>query len=195
MSLKLDHIVIAVHDLESAIADYAALGFHVLRGGDHPGRTTHNALVVFQDGSYFELIAWRAPSPEERWWQLLQRHGEGIVDFALLPRSTAVTVEEARARGLALEGPVDGGRVRPDGERLRWQIARPATADLPFLCGDLTPSAPLGCVRASRAWRSRCTTSTPRSSATARCSATGMARWRCMSAKPWRCRAAACGWP
>ena len=34
MSLKLDHIVIAVHDLESAIADYAALGFHVLRGGD-----------------------------------------------------------------------------------------------------------------------------------------------------------------
>jgi catechol 2,3-dioxygenase-like lactoylglutathione lyase family enzyme len=141
MSLKLDHIVIAVHDLESAIADYTALGFQVLRGGDHPGRTTHNALVVFQDGSYFELIAWRAPSPEERWWQLLQRHGEGIVDFALLPRSTAITVEEAKARGLALDGPLDGGRVRPDGERLRWQTARPATADLPFLCGDLTPRA------------------------------------------------------
>lgn len=141
MPLKLDHIVIAVHDLERAIADYGALGFHVVRGGDHPGRTTHNALVVFGDGSYFELIAWRAPAPAERWWQLLQRHGEGIVDFALLPRDTATTVADARARGLVLDGPLDGGRVRPDGERLRWQTARAPSADLPFLCGDLTPRA------------------------------------------------------
>jgi catechol 2,3-dioxygenase-like lactoylglutathione lyase family enzyme len=141
MPLTLDHIVIAVHDLERTIADYGALGFHVLRGGDHPGRATHNALVVFGDGSYFELIAWRQPSPAERWWQLLQRHGEGIVDFALLPRDTAITVADAKARGLTLEGPLDGGRVRPDGERLRWQTARPPSADLPFLCGDLTPRA------------------------------------------------------
>jgi catechol 2,3-dioxygenase-like lactoylglutathione lyase family enzyme len=141
MPLTLDHIVIAVHDLERTIADYGALGFHVLRGGDHPGRATHNALVVFGDGSYFELIAWRQPSPAERWWQLLQRHGEGIVDFALLPRDTAITVADAKARGLTLEGPLDGGRVRPDGERLRWQTARAPSADLPFLCGDLTPRA------------------------------------------------------
>ncbi|MGJ7527242.1 VOC family protein [Variovorax sp. GB1P17] len=141
MPLTLDHIVIAVHDLERSIADYGALGFHVLRGGDHPGRSTHNALVVFGDGSYFELIAWRQPSPNERWWQLLQRHGEGIVDFALLPRDTAITVADAKARGLTLEGPLDGGRVRPDGERLRWQTARASSADLPFLCGDLTPRA------------------------------------------------------
>jgi catechol 2,3-dioxygenase-like lactoylglutathione lyase family enzyme len=141
MPLKLDHIVIAVHDLERTIADYGALGFHVLRGGDHPGRATHNALVVFGDGSYFELIAWREASPGERWWQLLQKHGEGIVDFALLPRDTAATVADAKARGLLLEGPLDGGRVRPDGERLRWQTARSPSADLPFLCGDLTPRA------------------------------------------------------
>jgi catechol 2,3-dioxygenase-like lactoylglutathione lyase family enzyme len=141
MALKLDHIVIAVHDLERSVADYGALGFHVVRGGDHPGRATHNALVVFGDGSYFELIAWREPSPAERWWQLLHKHGEGIVDFALLPRDTAATVADAKARGLALEGPLDGGRVRPDGERLRWQTARAPSADLPFLCGDLTPRA------------------------------------------------------
>ena len=141
MPLKLDHIVIAVHDLERTIADYGALGFHVLRGGDHPGRATHNALVVFGDGSYFEVIAWRQASPGERWWQLLQKHGEGIVDFALLPRDTAATVAGAKERGLLLEGPLDGGRVRPDGERLRWQTARAPSADLPFLCGDLTPRA------------------------------------------------------
>ena len=139
MTLKLDHIVIAVHDLDTTIADYAALGFNVLRGGDHPGRTTHNALVVFEDGSYFELIAWKAPAPEERWWQWLQRHGEGIVDFALLPPDAGEVVRAAAQRGLVLEGPIDGGRVRPDGERLRWQVARAPSPDLPFLCGDLTP--------------------------------------------------------
>ena len=37
MTLPLDHIVIAVQDLERTIADYTALGFNVLRGGEHPG--------------------------------------------------------------------------------------------------------------------------------------------------------------
>src|SRR5690349_11016525 len=128
MSLPLDHIVIAVHDLAQTIDDYGALGFHVLRGGDHPGRSTHNALVVFADGSYLELIAWKAPAPQERWWQQLQRHGEGVVDFALLPPDTARTVLGAAERGLWLDGPLDGGRLRPDGETLRWQTARPATS-------------------------------------------------------------------
>lgn len=141
LSLSLDHIVIAVTNLEGAIADYTALGFNVQRGGDHPGRPTHNALIVFSDGSYFELIAWKEPAPQERWWQLLQRHGEGIVDFALLPASTTDTVTAAAQRGLVLDGPIDGGRVRPDGERLRWQTARPPSPDLPFLCGDITPRA------------------------------------------------------
>lgn len=141
MALTLDHIVIAVKDLEQTITDYRALGFNVLHGGEHPGRPTYNALVVFADGAYFELIAWRSPAPGDRWWELLQQHGEGIVDFALLPPGTAATVSGAQARGLPYSGPHDGGRLRPDGERLQWQTARPPSADLPFLCGDLTPRA------------------------------------------------------
>lgn len=138
MSLPLDHIVIAVQDLERTIADYQSLGFNVLRGGEHPGRSTHNALVVFADGAYFELIAWRAPAPDERWWQQLQQHGEGLVDFALLPSETSAVVAAARAHGLSYEAPYEGGRLRPDGAQLRWRNARPPSHDLPFLCGDLT---------------------------------------------------------
>lgn len=141
MSLPLDHIVIAVQDLERTIADYQSLGFNVLRGGEHPGRSTHNALVVFADGAYFELIAWRAPAPDERWWQQLQQHGEGLVDFALLPSETGAVVAAAQARGLDYEAPYEGGRLRPDGEQLRWRNARAHSQDLPFLCGDLTPRA------------------------------------------------------
>ena len=149
--LALDHIVIAVNDLGTAITDYRALGFQVLVGGQHPGRTSHNALVVFADGSYLEIIAWRAPAPEERWYRTLRDHGEGLVDFALLPHDTAQALAEARARGLdTLTGPLDGGRVRPDGAQLLWQTARHATPDVPFCCGDITPRAlrvPEGTVR------------------------------------------------
>ena len=139
MPLSLDHIVIAVTDLEVATRDYRALGFTVVAGGEHTGGVTHNALVVFADGSYLELIAFRRPDPDSRWWRLVDRAGEGFVDFALLPGDVGTEVARANAGGLDLEGPFDGGRARPDGQILRWQTARSRRPDVPFLCGDLTP--------------------------------------------------------
>jgi hypothetical protein len=137
---QIDHIVIALRALPQAIDDYRALGFTVVVGGDHPGRTSHNALVVFEDGAYLELIAWKAPAPDERWYRDLQRDGEGLVDFALLPSDTAAVAQAAQQRGLTTFGNAfDGGRLRPDGVQVRWQTARNATANLPFLCGDVTP--------------------------------------------------------
>jgi len=152
--LQLDHVVIAVRDLDRATADCERAGFTVVPGGKHPGRNTQNALVVFDDGSYLELITYSAASPEERWWRQLDAHGDGFVDFALLPHDLSSVVAQAHARGLTdLVGPVPGGRVRPDGERLEWQTARQARHDLPFLCFDLTPRAlrvPEGDVRRHR---------------------------------------------
>lgn len=141
MSLPLDHVVIAVRDLAQAMDDYRQLGFQVLPGGKHSGRESSNALIVFTDGAYIELIAWQAPN-EERWYKTLQAQGEGLVDFALLPHDTMTVLSQAQARGLtSLHGPVDGGRIRPDGQWLRWSSARSSTGDLPFLCGDITPRA------------------------------------------------------
>lgn len=139
MGFSLDHMVIAVADLDVAVADYRALGFTVYPGGVHHGGVSHNALVIFADGSYFELIAYRQAAPDVRWWQVLSKAGEGFVDFALLPENTIRDVEAARERGLALDGPIAGGRLRPDGARLDWQIVRPKSTDLPFWCGDVTP--------------------------------------------------------
>lgn len=139
MAFSLDHVVIAVAELEAAVADYRALGFTVYPGGVHHGGVSHNALVIFADGSYFELIAYRQAAPDVRWWQVLSTSGEGFVDFALLPDNTVHDIAVARERGLDLDGPFAGGRLRPDGARLDWQIVRPKTADLPFWCGDVTP--------------------------------------------------------
>lgn len=105
----------------------------------HNGGVSHNALVIFADGSYFELIAYRQAAPGVRWWQVLSKAGEGFVDFALLPEDTERDVAAARGRGLDLDGPIAGGRLRLDGTRLDWQTVRPKTTDLPFWCGDVTP--------------------------------------------------------
>jgi catechol 2,3-dioxygenase-like lactoylglutathione lyase family enzyme len=137
MITAIDHIVILVTDLDAAVADYSALGFTVTPGGTHTGGATKNALIAFDDNSYLELIAFTRDAPEHRWW----RHvavGEGLIDFALLPRAIDVDVAAAAARGLRLEGPTSGGRLRPDGREVAWKTAQSPTPDLPFLCSDVT---------------------------------------------------------
>src|SRR5262249_58019959 len=56
MLTGIDHLVVAVPDLDAAIESYQSVGFHVVRGGRHQVGT-HNALVPFADGVYLELIA------------------------------------------------------------------------------------------------------------------------------------------
>ncbi len=139
MPLTLDHIVIAVTDLDRAFADYTELGFTVIRGGEHANGITHNVLVVLEDGAYLELIAWKRPDPGNRWSEVYHRSGEGFLDHALLPDDIGAVVSGAQDRGLDISSPEPGGRNRPDGERLEWKTARSHGSDVPFLCGDVTP--------------------------------------------------------
>jgi catechol 2,3-dioxygenase-like lactoylglutathione lyase family enzyme len=138
MTFSIDHVVIAVSDLDRAISDYQGLGFTVLRGGEHPRRGSVNALVVFQDSTYFELIAFPRPALGFRWWEILQRSGPGFVDFALLASPMETDLERARARGFVLGPAEPGGRVAPEGQRSEWQTVRAPTSDVPFLVGDIT---------------------------------------------------------
>lgn len=141
MPQSIDHIVIAVTDLDQAMADYTALGFTVLPGGEHP-RGSRNALVVLADGAYLEIIAFSRPVPGFRWWEVLERAGSGLVDYALLPAdSLDADLARARAAGVTIEGPIDGERLQPDGTRIAWRSARPPEPDIPFLCEDVTPRA------------------------------------------------------
>lgn len=140
----IDHIVIAVRDLDQASADYAALGFTVTPGGEHTGGATHNALISFADGSYFELIAFREPDrpQDHKWWGRFST-GEGTVDFALLADDVAAEAERLAAAGITVDGPVAGGRLRPDGEQVAWRnlgLSAPGVP-LPFVIEDVTPRA------------------------------------------------------
>ncbi|MGB0385627.1 MAG: VOC family protein [Ardenticatenaceae bacterium] len=149
---QIDHLVIKVADLATAMADYEALGFTVLPGGEHKRFGSRNALIAFRDGSYLELIAY----PKDVTIKLLGlmgqsavvrravrriKRGEGLVDWALLPTAIEEDLALARARGLGIEGPLPASRLRPDGLQVSWQFGIPDHQELPFLCADVTPRA------------------------------------------------------
>ncbi len=138
MITAIDHVVIRVNDVAQASADYEALGFTVVQGGEHADGLSHNALIAFEDGSYLELIAFKGEVPESHLFYRSDAK-EGLVTYAVLPSNITADIEAARRRGLEIEGPIPGGRVRPDGQRLEWQLGIPHTHDLPFLCADVTP--------------------------------------------------------
>lgn len=148
MLRNIDHVVVVVRDLASASEDFRRAGFTVVPGGEHVGGATHNALVAFPDGTYFELIAFREPDRPQphKWWPRLAL-GEGLTDYALGSDDLAADAARIRERGLVVEGPVEGGRLRPDGERLEWRtilLGRGVASDrgqsiLPFIIEDVTP--------------------------------------------------------
>ena len=166
---RIDHVVILVDELAGAVDDYRKLGFTVTPGGEHPAWGSHNALIGLADGSYIELIAFRGRASDlgeraskEALADRLQLKGrspvqcrvlawqapmEGLVDFALLSADIERDIVRARQQGLQIEGPLPGGRTRPDGLDVRWQLGIPRTYDVPFLCGDVTPR----CLRVSGA--------------------------------------------
>jgi catechol 2,3-dioxygenase-like lactoylglutathione lyase family enzyme len=136
----IDHLVIAVRDLDAAAKSYEGLGFTVVPGGRHPVGT-HNALISFADGSYLELIAFYEPSPEHRWWEPLQKGG-GLVDFCMQTDDLLGDTAAFRRAGVDIADPSPLSRQRPDGYLLRWVLSIPRgahRAQAPFLIQDETP--------------------------------------------------------
>lgn len=148
MPRNIDHIVIVVRDLAQAMADYESAGLTATLGGEHVGGATRNALVAFEDGTYFELIAFKEPDRPQphRWWARLTK-GEGLADYALGSESLAAEAARLRERNVVFEGPRDGGRRRPDGQEIAWRLLNlgrgRAPGDdqpaLPFMIEDVTP--------------------------------------------------------
>lgn len=141
MPFQLDHVIIAVNHLETAVEDFRQLGFTVIFGGEHASGTTHNALICFQDGTYIELLAptGKPPRPGSVDFSVLLQQGEGLVGYALLADDLTATVASMRERGITISDPQPGKRLRRDGVELRWRTATVEGGFSPFLIQDDTP--------------------------------------------------------
>lgn len=143
MIVGIDHILIAVEDVDRAMGDFKRLGFLAVRGGAHPRWGTHNALVPLADGSYFELIGVNNPAlatqsrSGRNVKQTLERDNR-LAGFALESDDLDGDVAAIRKRGIEIGDPEEGSRSRPDGHQVRWRSARCADELLPFLIRDAT---------------------------------------------------------
>lgn len=140
----IDHIVIAVDNLDLASAQFDAAGFTVTPGGSHP-TGTHNALITFKDGSYLELIAIRdAELAKDHPWFKRMGGKQGYVTFAVGAKPLDYELERLASRDIVALDRKDGGRARPDGQQLAWKSAALQSDPpvfLPFLIEDVTDRA------------------------------------------------------
>ena len=138
----IDHVVIAVDDLDSAAAALErAVGLACTGGGRHEGLGTINRIAFLADGSYVELMgvedaqAARNGPIGAATLHAVERGG-GLAAYALNDDELPITVAVLRASSSSI-GPVTAGaRRRPDGELVRWwtAIAEPLGPNgLPFL--------------------------------------------------------------
>jgi len=130
-----DHLVLAVNDLQRGIEWFEQkTGVHAVIGGRHPNRGTQNALVALGNRQYLEILA---PDPQqaghERAADWLKLTVPRFVLWASATNEIEALAQNAKTAKLAVAGPLDGSRARPDGKLLKWRslnVAREADKDI-----------------------------------------------------------------
>lgn len=139
----IDHVVIAVADLDSAEADFRRLGFLLTPRGRHTmGSENHCAMFP---SDYFELLAVPADHPVTRYYSDYLRQGDGLAALALKTDDAAGFYAELHSDGIKADAPVDFSRpvALPEGPRdASFRITQVDIAETPggrtFVCEHFT---------------------------------------------------------
>lgn len=166
MPSQIDHIVILVSPEEfENVPSWLTDNFNIIEGGTHSKGTSHNKLIIFQDGTYLELFSWVDPPPAD-----VPAHADfpgwadkplgAIIDWAVtgadahgkfhdVTSQLKESLSDGENLNVSYDQPIAGGRKRKDGQELRWVTTRPRrlnTADVnsdtdlgvPFFCHDIS---------------------------------------------------------
>jgi Glyoxalase-like domain len=119
LSLRIDHVLYAVTDLEAGATRFEEdLGLESNPGGPHPDWGTANRIVPLGP-DYLELVGVvdRAKAEASPFGRLVLEAGDGLVGWSV---GTDDLDRVADRLGLEI---VRGKRKRPDGVRLTWRAA------------------------------------------------------------------------
>ena len=142
----IDHIIIAVRDLEAARSRWQRLGFTPTPRGRHIGQGTANYCIMF-GRDYLELLGLVARDEHAHRLETFLARREGAMSVAFAPEQNADRTAAAlaanglhpsapRALGRALELPE--GSVTPRFSLLNLPPEETPALDC-FICGHLTP--------------------------------------------------------
>ncbi|WP_448187766.1 VOC family protein [Azospirillum sp. sgz301742] len=136
----IDHLVIAVRDLEKARDAYARLGFTLTPRGRHTELKSANHTFMFAD-DYVELLAIEEPNPATAAWSEFLKTREGLAAVALKTTDARDAQRQLAEAGLSGSEAIDFGRPvdLPEGKRdARFTITQVAAEATPggrmFLC-------------------------------------------------------------
>lgn len=158
---SIDHIVIAVPDLDETVRCFEALGFSLTARAHHPWGTD-NRLVQLSDQTFLELLEVARPEliPEADFSHTparfsfgahnrdyLARFGAGISMLALTGRDTKADAAEFASHGMGAYAPFSFGRKarQPDGSEreVAFELAFAHPTQLPelvfFTCHNKFP--------------------------------------------------------
>jgi catechol 2,3-dioxygenase-like lactoylglutathione lyase family enzyme len=155
---SLDHVVIAVNDLEAAARDTTALlGREPAWRGTHPAWGTANSLFRLAN-TYLELLS---PQGEgglgAQVAAFLDESGEGVLALAFGTDDATGCASELRARGISTSDPLEGeGEDAASGAMRRWRnvFVSPESSRgtvlfaIEHLEGELPDSEPITAVEA-----------------------------------------------
>lgn len=151
--LTIDHVLIAVDNLDSAKSEYESYGFTVVYGGDKDKAL--NALIFLKDGTLIELIGKdRFPSSYKTLNKLritrlfgfmkdrisaFSSVPAGFFNYSLYSPDLNHTYNYFKSTKIKVSKPKAFERKREDGTIVRWELIGTKPYDLPFIIGDYTP--------------------------------------------------------
>ncbi|MEC7960220.1 MAG: VOC family protein [Pseudomonadota bacterium] len=157
--MLLDHLVLFVDDLTTAVTRFESKGFTVTPGGTNG--PTHNALIVFSNDTYIELIALQSSRARlilrslrrigvlalRRWLKRdLQTRlldwmsgPQGLIDLCFRGTELNEISHSSPLFGIGLTDPVQFKRHRPDGLVVQWTLRGSNERRQPFFIQDATP--------------------------------------------------------
>jgi len=141
-----DHLVYAVPDLDIGVQRIADLtGVTAVAGGSHPGAGTRNALLSFDDDSYFEIISVDPDQPEPATalpFGVDPARPSRLAGFAVHPTGGETIegmAEQMTALGLPV-GPITAmSRRRPDGVELNWRLTHRRSPEILAATAGVVP--------------------------------------------------------
>jgi catechol 2,3-dioxygenase-like lactoylglutathione lyase family enzyme len=139
----IDHVVVAVRDLDRAQETYTRLGFTLTPRGFHTLGSANHCIMFGSD--YVELLALPTHHPAMRYYADFLARGEGLAAIALGSADADAAYAELAADRIEADAPLDFSRpVRlPEGERdASFRIVQLAPAQTPgcraFVCQHRT---------------------------------------------------------
>jgi catechol 2,3-dioxygenase-like lactoylglutathione lyase family enzyme len=108
----IDHVVVAVRDLDRAAADFERLGFTLTPRGFHSIGSQNHCIML--RSSYIELLAAPVAHPWLDYYRRFLDHGDGLAAIAFSTHDADATYAQVRNAKppMDLSRPVEGGIAR-----------------------------------------------------------------------------------